>query len=109
MTPADILEAYQAYTGLRRHVTEQTGTTMPVAAMLAALEAQPLSMGELSRVLGAAGSTLTDMMDRGERQGAVERIRDREDRRKILVSLAPVGRRTLDGLRHPLPAAAASG
>ena len=48
------------------------------------------ALGEYSRV---KKSTMTDMVDRMERDGMAERIRDKEDRRVVKVKLTPKGKK----------------
>ena len=57
----------------------------------------PAPMGELAARCSLGKSTLTSMIDRLEREGWVTRVRDPEDRRRIL--LAPTARdRDVQGL-----------
>lgn len=60
-------------------------------ALLALQEFGPLTMGELCRHLFTACSTATDLADRMERAGLVERVRDKKDRRVVRMILLPPG------------------
>ena len=54
----------------------------------------PCPVGDLRRVFGYKGSTLTSMLDRLERRGLISRSVHPEDRRSFLVELSPAGRET---------------
>ncbi len=60
-------------------------------ALLALQEFGPLTMGELCKQLFTACSTATDLADRMERAGLVERVRDKKDRRVVRMHLLPPG------------------
>ena len=45
----------------------------------------PISIGDLSRSMGLAFSTVTDLIDRMEKLGFVERRKDEKDRRVIRI------------------------
>ncbi|MCX5901469.1 MAG: MarR family transcriptional regulator [Proteobacteria bacterium] len=56
------------------------------------------TMAELSRLHGVSFSTMTSMVDRLLQNGLLERQRDDEDRRIVLVSLSPKGKKMVDYL-----------
>ncbi len=56
------------------------------------------TMAELSRLHGVSFSTMTSMVDRLLQSGLLERQRDDEDRRIVLVSLSAKGKKMLDYL-----------
>ncbi|NTV78684.1 MAG: MarR family transcriptional regulator [Clostridiales bacterium] len=60
-------------------------------ALLTLKEFGSLTMGELSRYLFTACSTATDLADRLERAGFVERVRSHKDRRVVSINLLPKG------------------
>lgn len=64
--------------------------------LLALYEMGPLTMGDLGKHLFAACSTATDLADRLEREGMVERIRDSKDRRIVRMHLLPRGKRVVE-------------
>lgn len=78
---------------LRRHILEQVseyGFTVPQLMLLQEVYHNPdISVRELSEKLGLAKSTVSGIVDRLERQGAVMRLRDEEDRRVVKVKLEP--------------------
>jgi MarR family 2-MHQ and catechol resistance regulon transcriptional repressor len=52
----------------------------------------PMCPGEISTKLLKSGGNITLVIDNLEKQGLVQRERDTEDRRMIIVSLTPAGR-----------------
>ena len=60
-------------------------------ALLTLQEFGSLTMGDLSKYLFTACSTATDLVDRLERAGYIERARDLKDRRVVRVNLLPKG------------------
>lgn len=52
---------------------------------------EPLSLRVLAQGLGCAASNITQLMDRLEAEGLVQRIDDPEDRRSVLAQLTPQG------------------
>ena len=49
----------------------------------------PLPAGRLAEAAGLTSGAMTTALDRLERAGFVRRVRDREDRRRVLVELTP--------------------
>ena len=60
----------------------------------------PCPVGELVRVFGIKGATLTGVLDRLEAQGLLERRAHPEDRRSVLLQLSPAGRRKANALNR---------
>jgi DNA-binding MarR family transcriptional regulator len=54
----------------------------------------PVTAGRLAEAAGLTTGALTTAVDRLERAGYAVRLRDQEDRRRVLVELAPKARRT---------------
>ncbi|MHB1651847.1 MAG: MarR family winged helix-turn-helix transcriptional regulator [Desulfitobacteriaceae bacterium] len=67
-------------------------------ALLALQEFGPLTMGELCKQLFTACSTATDLADRMERVGLVERVRDSKDRRVVRMHLLPRGEEVVNAV-----------
>lgn len=92
----------QLHTLIRRHsLRDPIGRIAPdltsaqVHAILAlALDEAPLSMSALAQRIDAALPAATGIVDRLERDGFVERLRDDHDRRVVLVGLTDKGRAT---------------
>lgn len=55
-------------------------------------------LGGLARGLGVSDSTATELVDRLVAGGFVRRVQDSEDRRRIILTLRPKGRRLLTEL-----------
>jgi DNA-binding MarR family transcriptional regulator len=68
-----------------RMLAASHGLTGPQALILKALHAGSLSAGELASRINLSQGTVTDILNRLERRGLVKRIRDTEDRRRVLV------------------------
>ncbi|KOX36419.1 MULTISPECIES: MarR family winged helix-turn-helix transcriptional regulator [unclassified Streptomyces] len=56
---------------------------------LLSLEGGPVTTGRIAELTGLTTGSATRLVDRLERAGYVTRARDTEDRRRVLVSLAP--------------------
>lgn len=80
------------YTGGR--LTEQYDLTQPqLFTMWQLQENGPITMGELSELLTVTHGVATRMVDRLLKKGMVERSRDENDRRVVLISLTRLGTR----------------
>ncbi|MFC7440787.1 MarR family winged helix-turn-helix transcriptional regulator [Laceyella putida] len=55
-----------------------------------------MTIGELSQKMFLACSTMTDLIDRMEKNGVVERVRDERDRRVVRIHLLEKGREIID-------------
>ena len=58
---------------------------------------QGLSAGDLSRALVMSSGGMTNLLDRLEKDGLVRRGNDPADRRGVLVTITPKGRKAIDG------------
>jgi DNA-binding MarR family transcriptional regulator len=65
-------------------------------ALLVLREFGELTMGELCQKMFLACSTATDLIDRMERNGLIERVRDTADRRVIRLKVLPKGASVVD-------------
>jgi DNA-binding MarR family transcriptional regulator len=72
--------------------------TLGQVRLLQRLRREPMLAGDLAKELEVRATSLTRMMERLESEGLVERTLDRDDRRRILVSLTDKGRKVLGGL-----------
>ena len=83
-----------------------TGLSGPQLWALTLLEAEPgLSLGELARRMYAHPSTVSGVVARLVRRGAVRRVTDPRDRRGVRLSLTPSGRRVLRRCPPPVQVA----
>lgn len=86
--------------GRERHAMARGRLTMPQMFLLDHLEdGGPRSMGEISTVFRLRRSTLCQIVDRLAEIGLVVRHRAAEDRRRVLVSVTPQGRRLVRAFR----------
>src|ERR1043166_4605952 len=70
-----------------------SGLTPQEGHMLSYLRSYaPAPVGDLIRVFGIKGSTMTSMLDRLANLGLLERDVNEEDRRSFVVTLTPAGR-----------------
>lgn len=65
-------------------------------ALLVLREYGELTMGELCQKMFLACSTATDLIDRMERNGLIERVRDTADRRVIRLKVLNKGTKVID-------------
>jgi len=73
------------------------GLSLPQYHLLEALrDADELTVGELAEAAGVAAPTATRMLDCLAREGHIERRHSETDRRAVLVSLTPPGRRAVE-------------
>ncbi|HVV11558.1 MarR family transcriptional regulator [Amycolatopsis sp.] len=57
---------------------------------LASREEGPLTAGRIAQLTGLSTGAVTGVIDRLERAGFVRRVRDTQDRRKVLVEILPL-------------------
>jgi DNA-binding MarR family transcriptional regulator len=62
----------------------------------------PLTAGQLAEAMHLSTGAVTTLLDRLERVGYAQRIRDTDDRRRVLVQLAPDVRKRSNNLYEPL-------
>jgi MarR family 2-MHQ and catechol resistance regulon transcriptional repressor len=107
--PAAEIRALNAFIALLRAahaVSERTHGPIRAAGLtlgqFGALEALhhcgPLSAGELAVKVLSSGANMTTILDNLERRGLLRRERDDADRRRVIVRLAPAGRRLVTAL-----------
>jgi DNA-binding MarR family transcriptional regulator len=80
-------------------VVRETGLTYRQYLLLLVVESanerKPMSMSDLSSTLTLAQSSMTELLDRGERAGVLERVHAPHDGRVSHVRATPEGRRRL--------------
>ena len=67
-------------------------------AMAAFHEDRQYSMGELCKIANVKMPSMTEVVDRLEAEGFVERVRDTNDRRVVKVQLTDEGKKAHDGI-----------
>ena len=83
-----------------RKETEQLGITARQATLLWLVKRSPgLSLAELATEEGISPPALSGHVDRLERAGLIERVRSREDRRRVGLRLTDDGTRLLRRVR----------
>ena len=58
----------------------------------------PLTLGELSKKQLVSGGNITCVVDNLEKEGFVERVPSKEDRRAIVAQLTPKGKKLFDNI-----------
>lgn len=64
----------------------------------------PLTAGQLADAAAVSPGAMTAVLDRLERAGFVRRVREEEDRRRVLVEVTPEARRRAEELYGPIAA-----
>jgi len=83
-----------------RPLLEPLGLTYPqYLVMLVLWESAPLSVGEVGERLLLDSGTLTPLLKRLESAGLVQRQRDADDERRVVVDLTPAGHRLKEKAR----------
>lgn len=100
-----------AMTKLYKPLLDPLGLTYPqYLAMLVLWERDGVSVSELGRRLLLDSGTLTPLLKRLESGGLVQRLRDAQDERRVLVQLTPAGRQLkAKAAQVPASVACASG
>jgi DNA-binding MarR family transcriptional regulator len=98
----DVLRAYLDAVALlesvQSRIWQSSQLTLGQARALRRLAAKPLSLSQLAAELSLSATSATRLVDRLEERGLVERVRSGDDRRVVVVSVRPAGRRLLGGL-----------
>jgi DNA-binding MarR family transcriptional regulator len=86
-----------------RHLLDRYGVTGPqLLALQVAARLGETPASSLSRHIHVSHSTMTGILDRLEKRGLVSRIRDKDDRRRVSISVSDRGRKVLDEAPSPL-------
>jgi DNA-binding MarR family transcriptional regulator len=78
---------------------QEAGMTLSQRRVLGRLRDGPRSAGEIAAGLGISSPSLTRMLTKLEQRGLIVRALDTGDRRRILVELTSLGRRSLEDHR----------
>ena len=81
---------------LQRHLASLEITPPQLAVLEALLHVGPMSQSELGRKLLRSNPNMTALLDNLERSKWIQRERSAEDRRVVVVSLTPEGRRVIE-------------
>lgn len=97
----EIASAFDKYS---RYLQEQHHITIPQVICLREVhEHGPLTLGELTKVVGLTNSTVTGIVDRLEKQDLLQRIRTSSDRRQIHLRMTDKGIQFLTNIPTPVP------
>jgi DNA-binding MarR family transcriptional regulator len=100
----------QRFAGL--HGLGRTDVRALVAIMDAARAGRPMTAGALGAAVELSSASVTALVDRLERVGHVERVRDEHDRRRVVLEMTPTamtaGGEFFGSLQRDLAAAMAS-
>ena len=83
---------------LQTRIWHAAQLTLAQVRVLRWLAKEPRSLGQLGADLALAPPSITRLVDRLEERRLIERHRDDEDRRKVLASLTPEGRRLVSAI-----------
>ena len=84
-----------------RHITDQAPLSLTAALALSRLNKEgPIRLTTLAAAEGIAQPSMTQLIQRLERQGLATRINDPEDGRVALVSITNAGRALMDDRRR---------
>jgi MarR family transcriptional regulator, organic hydroperoxide resistance regulator len=84
---------------LSEQVAQLGLTPAEINALANLSDGTPRTVSTLARVVGAAPTTLTSVLDRLERRGHLRRARHPSDRRSVVVELTPTGREAAKTIR----------
>nr|WP_240896116.1 MarR family transcriptional regulator [Kineococcus siccus] len=87
-----------------RHGMHPTDVQALTRVLRAQEQADPMTAGALARALGLTSGSVTAVVDRLERAGHVRRVRDPQDRRKVLLESTPAGSALADSFTAPVEA-----
>ena len=79
-----------------RTLVESHGLTGPQALILKGLQSGSLSAGELAARVSLSQGTVTDILNRLEKRGLITRVKDSQDRRRVLVQPTAAGLSVLE-------------
>jgi MarR family transcriptional regulator, organic hydroperoxide resistance regulator len=88
-----LYSASLAMTKLYKPLLDPLGLTYPqYLVMLVLWEGDGLTVGQVGERVALDSGTLTPLLKRLEAQGLVQRLRDAQDERRVLLRLTPAGR-----------------
>jgi DNA-binding MarR family transcriptional regulator len=92
------LDAVTLSEALQTRLWHAAELTLAQVRVLRRLAKEPRSLGQLGADLVLAPPSMTRLVDRLEERGLIERRRDDEDRRKVLATITPEGRRLVSAI-----------
>jgi DNA-binding MarR family transcriptional regulator len=95
-----MLEVKNMFSGISAEMVKNSVGIMGFSVNMSQLKAMtvfsedsPLSMGELCKMANVKMPSMTEVVDRFEKEGILERIRDNEDRRVVKVKMTAKGKK----------------
>ena len=95
-----MLEVKNLFSGISTKMVKNSVGIMGFAVNMSQLKAMtvfsediPLSMGELCKMANVKMPSMTEVVDRFEKEGVLDRIRDNEDRRVVKVKMTAKGKK----------------
>ncbi|WP_073613572.1 MarR family winged helix-turn-helix transcriptional regulator [Desulfopila aestuarii] len=86
-----------------RQLVRQHGITTPQLIILKQIhDNQPITVSKVAKQISLKQATVTDILNRLEKKGLVQREKDTGDRRQVLVKETDAGKRLLDAAPSPL-------
>jgi DNA-binding MarR family transcriptional regulator len=86
-----------------RHLVDQYGVTGPQLVALQELaRLGEVQVSVLARNIHVSHPTMTGILDRLQRRGLIRRVRDAQDRRRMIVTTTEKGQSILEGAPSPL-------
>ncbi|WP_431928106.1 MarR family winged helix-turn-helix transcriptional regulator [Nonomuraea jabiensis] len=101
---AAVRTAFQAIERMRAHGSEGRGLSsgaMDLLLRLSDADDDGVSIGELAQSAGVSSRNATGLVDTLEKDGLVQRVQDRRDRRSVLARITPEGRAWIEAFRRP--------
>jgi DNA-binding MarR family transcriptional regulator len=92
------LDAVTLSEALQTRIWHAAELTLAQVRVLRRLAKEPRSLGQLGADLVLAPPSMTRLVDRLEERALIERRRDDEDRRKVLATITPEGRRLVSAI-----------
>ena len=92
------LDAVTLSEALQTRLWHAAELTLAQVRVLRRLAKAPRSLGQLGADLVLAPPSMTRLVDRLEERGLIERRRDYADRRKVLATITPEGRRLVSAI-----------
>jgi DNA-binding MarR family transcriptional regulator len=92
------LDAVTLSEALQTRIWHAAELTLMQVRVLRRLAKEPRSLGHLGADLMLAPPSMTRLIDRLEERGLIERRRDDDDRRKVLATITPEGRRLVSAI-----------
>jgi DNA-binding MarR family transcriptional regulator len=89
---AELIRVCRSFSAFEREAICCGDVTVSQCVVLQALLPEPLDLSSLAAFAGGSPSAMTRLVDGLERRGWVERVRSRDDRRRVTIELTRSGR-----------------